>query len=157
MWLDRSAEGLMRHLLGVPEEGLQVTHRWNNHHLHEKDVSHLYSDWMASHPGDPNARKMPKFPFAHALAHSTRYGGWQRYLVLDTVSSAEEEWYVGWRWQGGQGVSRIAIQGPRRVLIGPGSTEWFGISAFDNSQTPIRIIGGGIVGDGGEYSKLPIF
>ena len=157
MWLDRSAEGLMRHLLGVPQEGLQVTHRWNNHHLREKDVSHLYEDWMVSHLGDPSAQKMPNLPFAHALAHSTKYVGWQRYLVLDMAFSAEEEWYIGWRWKGGQGVSRITLKGPRRVLLGPGPTEWFGIAVSDNSQVPIKIIGEGKIGGGGKYSHLPIF
>lgn len=157
MWLDRSAEGLMRHLLGVPEEGLQVTHRWNNHHLREDDVSHLYEEWMASHQGDPNARKMRKYPFAHAWAHATRYGGWPKYVVLDTTFALEEEWCVGWKSQGRQGVSRIAMKGPRRPLLGPGPAKWFGVRISDFSQIPIKLIGEGTIGDRGEYSKLPIF
>ncbi len=157
MWLDQKTEWLMRHLSGTSVEGLQVTHRWNNHHLKEGDVSHLNRDWMASHPGDPEAQRIPKFPLAHAIAHATKYGGWSRYLVVDAIVSVEEGWHVGWKWQGGQGVSRIVMKGPRRVLLGPEPASWFGIAVLNNSQIPIRIIGEGIIGDGGKYSHLPIF
>jgi hypothetical protein len=125
---------------------------------------------MVSHEGDPGAQKPFLIPIlAGAQAHTTKYGGWQRYLVLapDNESSAGD-WYLGWRWPssqakfgipipGGAGVSRIPTSGPKRVLIGPGFAEWFGIRADTNEQIPIMQIGDGCIGNGGEHKDVPLF
>lgn len=146
----------MRYVSGVSGEVPQRTHRWNNHHLHAKDVVHLIRAWMVTHQGDYSARKLPRIPIiAGALAHVTKYGGWKRYLVL--APDTTHEWHIGWRWSGGAGVSRISTQGPVRVLIGPGITEWFGIEAGTNVQIPINQIGEGHVGDGGKFAYIPLF
>ncbi len=158
-WLDHMFEGIMRHVSGAPEEGIQKTHFWNNHHLGEQGVRHLRTRWMVSHPGDPEARTLPPIPLAHVFAHATRYGGWRRYLVLEPVEF-ECSWHVGWWWDGGAGVSRIAAQGPLRVLVGPRPCRWFGISAeqtSENVQLPIAQRGEGVIGRGGEFAHLPLF
>ncbi len=156
-WVDAKFEWVMRHVSGAPEEVSQKTHRWNNHHLNERHVAHLNSEWMVSHPGDTSARKLPRVPLlAGALAHVTKYGGWQRYLVLEP-DTAQGGWHIGWRWSGGAGVSRIPAIGPLRVLVGPGPTEWFGIVVGTNVQIPIKQIGEGHIGHGGEFAKVQLF
>jgi len=157
-WLDARFEGIMRFVLGVPIEATQRTHRWNNHHLREEQVAHLFSDWMVSHSGDSTARKLRKFTIlAGALSHVTKFGGWKRYLVLAPDDSQIEEWFIGWRWKGGAGVSRIPITGAVRVLIGPGATQWFAIRASDQTQVPLTKIGEGRIGEKEMYSQLPLF
>lgn len=163
---DSQFEQVMRYVSGAPKEATQRTHRWNNHHLSEAAVSHLRSECMVRHEGDPDARKLPRVPIlAGSLAHMTRFGGWQQYLVLGVDAKAMEtvlshRWYIGWRWKGGAGVSRIPTLGALRVLVGPQPTEWFGIGADEtvcNMQIPIRKIAEGRIGDEGRYSKLPLF
>ena len=151
----------MRLLSGVPEEEPQRTHRWNNHHLPETAVAHLKSEWMVSHPGNPAARTLPLLPFAHALAHVQKWGGWPTYLVLQPLDPSHT-WYVGWRWQGGAGVSRVAVRGSLRVLVGPNFAEWFGIGAANyvkDFQIPIEKVGEGEVADDDsvQWSHLPLF
>ncbi len=155
-WVDEKFERLMRHVSGAPLEATQRTHRWNNHHLNEKRVVHLKTAWMVTHPGDQNARKLPRVPvLAGALAHVTKYGGWKRYIVVAPDTS--HDWYIGWRWSGGAGVSRVRTKGPVRVLVGPGPTEWFGIEADTNVQIPLTQIGEGHIGDNGEFAQVPLF
>lgn len=155
-WADVQFEWVMRYISGAPVEATQRTHRWNNHHLNEKDVAHLHSGWMIAHQGDQTARKVPRVPLlAGALAHAAKYGGWKHYLVL--VPDTTGEWHIGWRWSGGAGVSRVQTKGSVRVLIGPHFTEWFGIEAVTNRQIPIKQIGEGQIGDGGPFSKVPLF
>jgi len=155
-WVDLKFEWVMRHVSGAPEEAPQRTHRWNNHHLKEEDVSHLNAGWMVSHRGDQSARKIPQIQvLAGALAHVTKYGGWQSYLVLSPETM--KDWHIGWRWRGGAGVSRVVTKGPVRVLVGPNPTEWFGIEAGTNTQIPITQIGTGKIGDGGTFARIPLF
>lgn len=157
-WLDVRFESIMRFVLGVPIEATQKTHRWNNHHLKEGQVAHLFANWMVGHSGDPHARKLPPVTIlAGALSHATRFGGWQRYLVLAPQDPDAGLWYIGWRWKGGAGVSRISVATPVRVLIGPGPTEWFAIKASDDHQIPLNKIGEGKIGESGQFSDLPLF
>lgn len=156
-WVDRKFEVVMRYVSGASNEAPQTTHRWNNHHLAEECVAHLNPEWMVAHQGDPSSRKLPRVPvLAGALAHLTRYGGWQRYLVLEPETESHE-WHIGWRWPGGAGVSRIKTNGPVRVLVGPGPTEWFGVSARTNVQIPIKRIGEGHIGHAGQFTNVPLF
>lgn len=157
-WLDARFEKIMRFVLGVPLEATQRTHRWNNHHLNEERVAHLYSDLMVRHEGDPGARKLPPVTIlAGAVSHLTRFGGWQRYLVVAPKDLNAGSWYIGWRWDGSAGVSRVQNTGAARVLIGPGPTEWFAIRGTDNAQIPLIKIGEGKIGQGGQFSDLPLF
>lgn len=155
-WVDTKFEGVMRYISGAPAEATQRTHRWNNHHLNEKDVAHLNAKWMIAHQGDQNARKLPRVPvLAGVLAHATKYGGWKHYLVL--TPDTTHYWHIGWCWRGGAGVSRVLVTGSVRVLVGPGPTEWFGIEAGTNVQIPITQIGEGRIGDNSEFSQVLLF
>lgn len=146
----------MRHLSGAPLEVPQRTHRWNNHHLDEKAVAHLNTNWMVTHEGDRDARKLPRLArLTGLLAHLTKFGGWKHYLVLDP--SVAPDWYVGWHWSGGAGVSRVSNKGPIRVLVGPGPTKWFGIEAVTNTQIPIKQIGRDISAITENSPKFPSF
>lgn len=157
-WLDARFEKIMRFVLGVPKEATQRTHRWNNHHLKEERVAHLHSSLMVRHEGDPTARKLPPVTIlAGAVSHLTRFGGWQRYLALAPRGLGADAWYIGWRWNGGAGVSRVPNTTPVRVLVGPGVTEWFAIRVSDTTQIPLIKIGEGKIGDGGQFTDLPLF
>ena len=146
----------MRHISGAPLEATQKTHRWNNHHLKEDQIKHLIGEWMVYHKGDKKARKLPSTPIVSgASAHLTKYGGWKCYLVIEPEFNLN--WHIGWHWQGGAGVSRVLSRGPVRVLIGPTATRWFGIEVESNIQLPIRKIGEGVIGDGSEFSQIPLF
>ncbi len=152
-WVDTLFEPVMRYISsGAPEEMPQRTHRWNNHHLKEEKVAHLKSGWMAAHSGDPNASSAP-----HILAHLTRYGGWDHYLVLSPKTEENCSWHIGWQWSGGAGVSRVPVEGPVRVLVGPKPTKWFGINAETHTQIPIQQIGKGKIGRNKEFFKIPLF
>lgn len=155
-WVDKEFEWVMRHVSEASGESIQRTHRWNNHYLSEAQVAHLDTEWMVSHTGDPSAKTVPSVPIlAGASAHATKYGGWKRYLVL--TPNTMSHWHIGWRWPGGAGVSRVLTRGPVRVLLGPGSAEWFGIEAYTNVQIPITQIGEGRIGCNGEFSHIPLF
>lgn len=159
LWLDQQTQWLMRHLIGVSEEALQKTHRWNNHHLPEHALASLLESLMIFHPGDTEAASFGKMPIVStARSHMTRYGGWKKYLVLaPPAGDANVAWHIGWKWPGGGGVSRITVRGPVRVLVGPGPTHWFGVSLGDNFQIPLEQIGTGIIGDGSSSRELPLF
>jgi hypothetical protein len=132
------------------------TYRWNNHHLNEKDVEHLNAEWMVAHEGDPKARRLPSVPvLSGALLHLTNYSNWRLCLVL--VPETTKEWHIGWRWPGGAGVSRVRVVGPVEVRVGPGPTEWFGIEADSNVQTPIQQIGQRYTGSSDESTNIPLF
>jgi hypothetical protein len=112
---------------------------------------------MVHHSGDPTARTLPPVTVvAGALSHLTRFGGWQRYLVVAPQEHNNGQWYIGWRWKGGAGVSRVPSVSAVRVLIGPGPTEWFAIRASDQTQIPLIKVGVGKIGES-QFSNLPLF
>jgi|AntRauTorckE6833_2_1112554.scaffolds.fasta_scaffold00223_26 hypothetical protein len=145
----------MRYLSDAPNEEPQRTHFWNNHHLRRSDTDFLRPEGMVYRSGDPHARTTPLSWLNGAFAHMPRYGGWSTYLVLQPTM-ATGHWHVGWRLPESAGVSRIPIRGPLRVLVGPGPTEWFGISVPANIQIPIECIGSGVIGHGGRFAQLPL-
>lgn len=155
-WIDSKMEKIMLHLSGTTNELPQRTHRWNNHHLNIEDVSHLRTDWMVYHSGDPSAKKFPNIPIVRgALSHLTRYGGWKRYLVINPLTDYTH-WYIGWKWSGGAGVSRIPNSKSAKVTVGPGECQWFGIDAEWDTQIPLQIIDSGYIGDG-KHPNVPLF
>lgn len=176
-WADAKFDWMMRHISGAPNEATQRTHRWNNHHLSYRATARLNAPWMVSHNGDPQAKKPLPIPLlAGAQAHAAKYGGWQRYLVLEPSDSSVRSWYVGWRWPAskvglgltipsGAGVSRIPDtaldhgyeRAYKRVLIGPGFTEWFGICTHTNKQIPIEVAAEGQIGTSGRFAGVPLF
>lgn len=111
---------------------------------------------MVVDQGDINSRKLPQIHIlAGVLAHLTILGGWRHYVVI--TPDTDVDWHVGWHWPDGVGVSRISVRGPVRLLVPPNFIEWFGISASTNLQIPLRKTGEGWIGDGGEFSQLPLF
>ncbi|MEK7567807.1 MAG: hypothetical protein AAB513_02715 [Patescibacteria group bacterium] len=147
---DELFEPLMRLGSLAWDEEPQRTHRYNNHHLNPADSVYLNQSMMVRGNGDPKTRRLPI-----ALAHMPIFGGWKKYAVLEPVDKNTGEWYVGWTGKGFFGISRIPINGRVRLLEGPGPVLWFGTNA-QGEQVQIRQIGNGQIGDGGQFSQLPL-
>ena len=81
-------------------------------------------------------------------------GGWKRYIVLEPTHEVRL-WHVGWITSDVIGFSRISIDGPVRVLVGPGSVSYFGLDTHGN-QLELRKIGEGEVGKGGSFAHIPL-
>lgn len=95
--------------------------------------------------------------FIHYLPifHIPILGGWRRYVVLNPGAEIHE-WRVGWCAGVVQGVSRLTVTGPARLLLGDSPVSFFGIDAETHKQIPIEIIGTGVIGDGGLYRDVPL-
>ncbi len=150
--VDSCMSPLMRLVSGAILETPQSTHRWNNTKIHQDHCTHLCSDWMVKIEGLTSAKqawfgKLPVF-------HLPVIGGWKQYVVLQSTNP-QLKWYVGWVTEEVCGFSRIPAVGPVRTLIGPSNVQFFGLNAA-GYQTPICQIGTGIVGDGGQWCKLPL-
>ncbi len=87
--------------------------------------------------------------------HIPILGGWRNYVVL-RPREPKGEWHVGWKVNGKAGISRLRIKGPVRMLVGPGSVEFFGIDARTGTQRFIHDVGKGCIGNGGPYIRLPL-
>ena len=136
-------------------ESPQQTHRWNNHHLKKEDVAYLEEEGIVEVNGDPSAPTTPLFGFIPRF-HLARCGGWQGYAVLAPQDHITEEWYIGWDAPGHAiGVSRLPLTGSVRVLKGPGSCKFFGITA-DGRQIRLTYIGEGRTGSGGPWRFVPL-
>lgn len=149
----RCADFLMTpimYLFSGTVEAPQKTHRWNNVHLKRGDIKHLDSNEMVRCKGKNKAlcRINPIF-------HLPILGGWRDYVVLEPVESIEN-WHVGWVAGETIGVSRIRLSGPVRLLLGSEDVTFFGVDAKDNFQIPIKKIGCGRIGHGGQYAKVPL-
>jgi len=143
---------LMRVISGAPSEVPQSTHRWNNAKLDAEICSSFRDDCMVEIAGDPAAKRM--WYGSLPLFHLPILGGWKRYVVLQS-ERPHIKWYVGWITQEVCGYSRIPSLGATRSLIGPGNVKFFGLNAA-GLQIPIRMVGEGKIGDGGEWRNLPL-
>lgn len=152
-WLaDKLMVPIMYIMQGTFLESPQRTHRWNNQHLPNHELQTLYSSGMVSHQGDQSANNM--WLGWIPLFHLPLFGGWKKYLVIEP-NDTTVEWFPGWRLGSYRGFSRIPLNGPVRLLVGPESVEFFGLTK-DGRQIPVTLIGEGVVGQGGEFSQVPL-
>lgn len=151
-WRGKLADKLMAPIMylgaGTFQEVPQRTHRWNNAKLKPEDIAHLLQDQMVTCEGDPEAIDMGWIRF-----HLPIFGGWQNYVVLEPLINTT--WHVGWITPRVIGISRIELLGPVRVLLGPHPISFFAVD-WKNNQRPVRKIGEGKIGDGGEFSRVPL-
>ncbi len=151
--LDLCMMPLMVAMQWTVKESLQRTHFWNNHKLSSSEVVLLQEKLMVSHPGDREAGMSRKFGLP--VFHMPAWGGWKHYVVLEP-SAYNHHWYVGWKTSSHTaGVSLIPLKGPVKMLVGGEQTSWFALNAVGD-QIAIQAIGGGQLGAGGKFAKLPL-
>ncbi|MEX1112466.1 MAG: hypothetical protein WEC84_03310 [Candidatus Andersenbacteria bacterium] len=155
-WVARLADTLMIPLMylasGTIKESPQQTHLWNNTKLSSEEIRHLSRETMAHCSGDPTA--VSRYICGIPVFHIPILGGWRMYVVLEPVEH-DQEWHVGWTAEDTQGVSRVAIRGPVRTLIGPGDASFFGVTV-EGEQVPIRHVATGYIWKHGPYARLPL-
>lgn len=148
---------LMKFLAGTNERA-QETHPWNVKDYKpqslNKDflvaVSGTYSGWInAITPYVPSW-------LSATLAHAPIVGGWRDYVVLEAQNNVGGDWHIGWRTGGTTNISTIPLSEARvRMLTGPegNTTQFFAVSA-SGEQLPLREVGRGSIGDGGEFKNI---
>lgn len=146
---DRIVEPLMRFASGAPHERPQRSHLWNCAEYPIRTAKASFNrTLMVECAGDPLSRA-PLFRGHH---HLSRFGGWKKYVVLETRREARE-WHVGHFCGAVCRVSRIPNSRERvRMLIGPGPVTFFGVTT-SGEQVHIVKIGEGLIGDGGRFSR----
>lgn len=153
----RAADVLMEPIMRrftEPGEASQGTHFWNNATVDVAAISSLNEAYTVTCAGDPHA--VQRTCALDVRFHLSKLGGWKKFVVLCPVVH-ERQWHVGWCGVGFAGVSRIAISGPVRMLIGRKETTFFGIDARDGrTQVPIEKIGEGEIGDGGKHQSVQL-
>lgn len=144
---------LMYLLSGTPEEVPQRTHFWNNRKLHPGEVVGLKEHNMVMSSGSGGVER---WRYGLPIFHVPIFGGWREYIVLEPSINPSQFWYVGWiSGDEVSGVSRVQIKGSVRLLLGNGSTKFFGLNE-GGVQIKIHEIGRGRIGDGGPFSQLPL-
>lgn len=149
---DRAMMPLMYLLQGNISESPQRTHRWNNQHLQNYQISDLQADKIEIVAGDTGAHRRWFGPIP--LFHMPVFGGWKKFVILQPKMPAKE-WYIGWVAFDALGVSMIPLQGPVRVGIGPRQAQFFGLNQ-SGQQIDIDVVGEGIIGQAGEFSHIPL-
>lgn len=152
---DRIMDPVMRFGAGddAQDEAPQETHRWNNHHLDRSLIRLVdtHPTKLVSVNGDLDACRRGAFRF-----HMPRFGGWRKYVVISpTPAWLLEPWHIGWVSDDVFGVSRLPLCGPVRVLRGPYSTSFFGISS-NGEQIGVEWSGSGEIGRGGPFSRISL-
>jgi|SRR6185369_2206664 len=152
-WRARTADFLMTPIMylaaGTFRESPQRTHRWNNKKLTRDEAKQLDPLQMAFCLGVSGA-----IPKNGLRFHIPILGGSRDYVVLNPKTS--EEWYVGWKSDHSNGISRIRLRGPVRMLLGMGCVSFFAVSAEFPFQVPLEKMGQGRIGENGQYSHIPL-
>lgn len=143
---------IMYVLQGNFREVPQRTHRWNNMHLKNKDISGLDAVLVETVPADERTSSWWIGPIPHF--HMPILGGWKRFVVL-APKEPQEEWFVGWVLSDALGLSKIPLTHSVRLGIGPLPLQFFAVDAHGR-QIDIDIVGYGEIGKAGQFSKVPL-
>lgn len=135
---------------GTFREAPQRTHRWNYRTLSCGEAMALDPSFCATSMGDQAAVRRYRFGFP--VFHMPVLGGWRHYAVV-APELLHENWHVGWVTEDANGVSRIPLTTPARLLIGPEPVRFFGVRVSDNRQLPVKILAIDAIGTQGPYSK----
>lgn len=150
-FLDLLLSPLMRLLSGAPSETPQQSHLWNVTTLQKSDVERLDATIMLTLPGSQQGPHRSKIIPAH---HIPILGGWKKYIVISPTEHTQG-WFIGWHNNKIIEMSRIELHTPVRMLVAPEDVRFFAFSK-NGTQISIAKIAEGAVGDGGEYSQLPL-
>ncbi len=146
---------IMYLLQGTTTESPQRTHRWNNQKFRTAtELAFVRILPKITFGGIPQSN--PRWLGIIPLFHMPIFGGWKKFVVLQSVKTSER-WFVGWLPTDGDaaGISKIPLTGSVRVTIGDGEVSFFGLS---ESGEPVELvsIGEGRIGQAGEYSHIPL-
>jgi hypothetical protein len=136
-------------IAGTVRESAQRTHLWNNRKLSKEEAESLTTNLMVHCKGIPGETAI--WP----IFHIPIFGGWRRYVVLAPVDERTGDWFVGWKWSSGTDILQISIRDAVRMLEGPRDVSFFGVGK-NGVQIKIKKIGAGQIGDGGEWSYIPL-
>ena len=154
-FLDSLLVPIMYILSGTLKEKPQSTHFWNKRRLNISEKCRLDRKMMVHKDGIKGEKDRYLLGFI-PIFYMPIFGGWRYYVVLSPVFPCKE-WYVGWISEDGKvEISRIKLNGPVRVLIGPYPVHFFGIDAKDNSQTLIWQMDAEFINDTGRHGGLPL-
>lgn len=128
----------------IPGESTRRTQFWNHRFLSEAEIASLDLSLMVEVQGIEG--ELPSY-------HAPIFGGWRNYIVL-TPQVKRTYWHVGWVSGNIGGVSRIALTGAVRMLIGPKDVKFFGIKG--GRQIKLLGLGRGKIGDRGPYRKVSL-
>ncbi len=139
------------HLVGATwfRERAQRTHVWNNTKLTTVQTAALDQGLMARIDG------IPSKDLSGLRRHLTIAGGWRPYAVI-TRTDSKRPWYIGWITPRVNGVSRVELTTPCRVLIGPTNVYFFGIDTETGLQIKVVQEGRGEIGKPDHYGRLPL-
>lgn len=139
-------------LQGNFREVPQRTHRWNNVHLQNFDISNLIAEKIEIVEGQPGAHQRWLGPIP--LFHMPVFGGWKKFVVLKPKVDIDE-WYIGWVAFDALGYSKIPLKDSVRMGLGPRQAQFFGLDK-DGNQIDVDVVGHGFIGKAREFSKIPL-
>lgn len=131
-------------------ESPQMTHFWNNLKLQKDDYDKTL---MCKVKGISEKVSKQGNIFKNALFHIPFLGGAKNYVVVGPIDSSKG-WYAGWYNEHVNGVSRILVTKPVRLLIGRDDINFMGFDS-EGRQILVRVIYYGKIGDSGPFSKFP--
>ncbi len=133
---------------GAPLETPKRTHPLNRVALEQGDLFSLSPKWMIHCVGDANALKSDGL-----RRHMPLFGGWTLFVVMKPTN-CNKKWRCGWKSGRDVGLSQVLIEGPVRMMIGPGDVDFFGIEADSEVQVRLEQIGTGRIGQKGPHSRI---
>lgn len=143
-WLDWLLQPVMYWLQADWRSLPQETHVWNNARFPEKSVRWLSVKQIVTVASDPTATEAYWWQML-PIFHMPRFGGWQRFVVLQPKVAGFSSWYIGWVTPEFAGISLLPLRGPVRLLRGPSTVTFFAVGA-DGQQIDLQQVGEGRLG-----------
>lgn len=141
-------------LIGGKNDSPQRTHRWNYRLLTKAETDYIDTNKAVTMMP---VSASPVYWCGLPVHHLTIFMGWKEYVVLSPqiATSSESVWYVGWLREDNKAVSKLALEGPVRMLLGPQTVSFFALDS-GGQQLPLNAVARGRIGQMGPYSRLPL-
>jgi hypothetical protein len=137
---------------GTLSERPQQSHTWNFVSIPTEHQSRITQAELYT-PTPVQSTQKWLFGF-FPIFHIPLLGGWKHYHVL-RPKTYDGVWHIAYTAGDIREYSLIPLTTPVRMLIGPDSVSFFGIDEAGN-YIPVEKIGEGRIGDGGEFTHLPL-
>jgi len=128
------------------------THFWNNRALTPNELKRLSPKKMVRVAGIPGEYVPKLIDIVFPISHIPVCGGWTHYVVL-RPECTPKTWHVCWVTGDDTkgGVSKVAIHGNVRMLIGASDVKFSGIE--NGRQINLHLVSRGKIGFGGPWKK----